>query len=216
MYGSHDMRHTGFSQVDGGQRDPRELGRHIHLIQAAKSASISFVAQTSNTSSYLTHSSLLEPRILDSRASDHLSRNKDLFSSLTITSPLLIITLAYGSQTMAKGIGSTCSLPSLPLTFVLYIPDSPLNLIFISKLTRDLNCLITFSYKSAILQDRSPMRTIDIGLEFQDLFNLSSPSSSTTCTFMDTTLLIHSCLGHPNNSKLQKMVSHFSSLSSIE
>ena len=28
MYGCHDMRHTGFPQVDGGQRDPRELGRH--------------------------------------------------------------------------------------------------------------------------------------------------------------------------------------------
>ena len=23
MYGSHEMRHTGFPQVDGGQRDPR-------------------------------------------------------------------------------------------------------------------------------------------------------------------------------------------------
>ena len=29
MYGSHDMRHTGFPQVDGGQRDPWEMGRHI-------------------------------------------------------------------------------------------------------------------------------------------------------------------------------------------
>ena len=28
MYGSHDMRHTGFPQVDGGQRDPRGMGRH--------------------------------------------------------------------------------------------------------------------------------------------------------------------------------------------
>ena len=28
MYGTHDMRHTGFPQVDGGQRDPRKLGRH--------------------------------------------------------------------------------------------------------------------------------------------------------------------------------------------
>ena len=28
MYGSHDMRHTGFPQVDGGLRDPREMGRH--------------------------------------------------------------------------------------------------------------------------------------------------------------------------------------------
>ena len=28
MYGSHKMRHTGFSQVDGLSMDPREMGRH--------------------------------------------------------------------------------------------------------------------------------------------------------------------------------------------
>ena len=33
---------------------------------------------------------------------------------------------------------------------------------------------------------------------------------------MDTPLLIHNCLGHPNISKLRKMVPRFSSLSSIE
>ena len=27
-YRYHDMRHISFSQTDGGQRDPRELGRH--------------------------------------------------------------------------------------------------------------------------------------------------------------------------------------------
>ena len=31
MYGSHDMRHTDFPQIDGGQRDPREMGRHTTL-----------------------------------------------------------------------------------------------------------------------------------------------------------------------------------------
>ena len=56
-----------------------------------------------------------------------------------------MVTLANGSQTIAKGIGSTCSLPFLPLTSVLYVHDSPFNLVSISKLTRDLNCLITFS-----------------------------------------------------------------------
>ena len=30
MYGSHDMRHTGFPRVDGGQRDPQVLGCHTH------------------------------------------------------------------------------------------------------------------------------------------------------------------------------------------
>ena len=28
MYGSHDMRHTSFPQVDGFSTDPRDLGRH--------------------------------------------------------------------------------------------------------------------------------------------------------------------------------------------
>ena len=59
-------------------------------------------------------------------------------------------------------------------------------------------------------------RTIGIGCEFQGLFHLSSPSSSTACTFMDTPLLIHSRLGHSNIFKFLIMVHRFSSLSSIE
>ena len=64
-----------------------------------------------------------------------------------------MITLANGSQTMAKGISSTCPLPSIPLTSVIYVPNCPFNLISISKLTRDLNCLITFSDNFVTLQD---------------------------------------------------------------
>ena len=134
--------------------------------------------------------------------------------------PLLLLypwlRLANGSQTIAKGIGSACPLPSPPLTSVLYVPDSFFNLISISKLTRDLNCLITFYDHSITLQDRSTGQTIGIGRESQGLFHLSSPSSSTACASMDTSLLIHNRLGHPNISKLQKMVPHFSSLSSIK
>ena len=127
-----------------------------------------------------------------------------------------MVTLAYGSQTITKGIGSTCPLPSLPLTSVLYVPDSFFNLISISKLTRDLNFLITFSDHSVTLQDWSTVQAIGIGHESQGLFYLSSPSPSTACASMDAFLLIHNRLGHPNISKLQKMVPRFSSLSSIE
>ena len=59
-------------------------------------------------------------------------------------------------------------------------------------------------------------RRIGIGCEFQGLFHISSPSSSTACTFMDTPLLIHSCLGHSNISKFRVIVPCFSSLSSME
>ena len=131
---------------------PGEYEEFLLLNPAAKSTSIAFVAQTGNASSYLPH--FLGPWILDFGASNHLFGNKDIFSSLTITSPLPMITLANGTQTMAKGIGSACPLPSLPLTFVLYVPDSPFNLISISKLIHDLNCSITFSHSSVTLQPK--------------------------------------------------------------
>ncbi|RVW65705.1 Retrovirus-related Pol polyprotein from transposon RE2 [Vitis vinifera] len=65
--------------------------------------SIASVAQPGNASACLTHTSSLGPWILDSGASDHLSGNKDLFSSITTTSALPTVTLANGSQTVAKG-----------------------------------------------------------------------------------------------------------------
>ena len=191
-----------------------EYEEFLCLIHAAKSASIAFVAQTDNASTYLAHS--LGPWILDSGASDHLFGNKDLFSSLTITSPLPTITMANGTQTMANGIGSACPLPSLPLTFVFYVPDSPFNLISISKLIHDLNCSITYSHSSVTLQDWSTGRTIGIRHESQGLYHLSSTPSSTVCTSTDEPLLVHRRLDHSNISKLRKMVSRFSSLSSLE
>ena len=96
----------------------------------------------------------LGPRILNSSVSDHLSGNKDLFSSITINSPLPMITLANGTQTMAKGIGFEHPLLPLPLAFVLYVLDSPFNLISVrNKLIHNLNCSITFSHSFVTLQD---------------------------------------------------------------
>ena len=193
---------------------PDEYEEYLRLTQAAKSSSIASIAQTSNVSAYLTHSSA--PWILDTGASNHISDNKDLFSSLTFSAPLLTITLANGSQTIAKGIGSVCPLPSLPLTSILYVPDFPFNLISISKLTHDLHCVLIFSYNSVTLQDRSTRKTIGIGHESQGLFHLSSPLCSTACTSTKAPLLFHSRLSHPSLIKFRKPVPHYSSLSSLE
>ena len=165
-------------------RPTSKYKEYIHRTQASKSTSILSIVQTGNASVCLSH--IFGPWILDSRASYHISSNKIVFSSLIITLPLPMITLTNGSQTMAKEIGSASPLPTIPLTLLLYVPYSPFNMLSISKLTRDLNCLITFSDNSVTLQDQSTRRTIGIGREFQGLFHLSSPSSSTACTFMQT------------------------------
>ena len=114
---------------------------------------------------------------------------------------------------MAKGIGLAHPLSSLPLHSVFYAPECPFNLISISQITCTLNCSITFSDKSVILQDRSTGKTIDIGRESQGLYHLTSPSSPATCISTDVPLLIHNRLGHSSLSKFQKMVPHFSTLS---
>ena len=85
--------------------------------QASKFAPVAFVAQTNNASTCLSH--FFGPSIIDYGASNHLSSDKDVFSSLTLTSPLPMVTLANGSQIIAKRISSACPLPSLPLIFVL-------------------------------------------------------------------------------------------------
>ena len=108
------------------------------------------------------------------------------------------------------------SVPHVPshlyLLLLFFVPDSPFNLISVRKLIHDLSCSITFSHSSVTLQDRSIGRTISIGHESQGLYHLSSTSSSTVCT----SILVHRRLNHSNIFKLRKMVSHFSSLSSLE
>ena len=105
--------------------------------------------------------------------------------------------------------------PSLPLSSVLYVPNFPFNLISISKLTHDLHCMLTLSHNFVTLHERSTGKTIGIGHESQGLFHLCSPLCSTACTSMEAPLLIHGRLDHPSLSKFQKLVPHFSSLSSL-
>ncbi|RVW35393.1 hypothetical protein CK203_077027 [Vitis vinifera] len=107
------------------------------------------------------------------------------------------------------GIGLALPLPSLPLTFVLYTPECPFNLISISKITRTLNCSITFSDKFVTLRTGSTGKTIGIGRESQGLYHLTSDSSPAVCISTDAPLLIHNRLGHPSLSKFQKMVPRF-------
>ena len=117
----------------------------IFAIRHPKSTFVASVAQTGNASACLTHTSSLGPWILDFGAFDHISGNKDLFSSIITTSTLPTVTLANGSQTVAEGIGLAHPLPFRPLTSVLYTPECPFNLISISRITRTLICTITFS-----------------------------------------------------------------------
>ena len=103
----------------------------------------------------------------------------------------------------------------MPLTSVLYVPNFPFNLISINKLTSDLHCVLTFSHNSVTLQDRRTGRRLA-----SDKSNKASFTSTRLFVPLlaskEAPLLLHSCLVHPILSKFRKLVSHFSSLSSLE
>ena len=104
----------------------------------------------------------------------------------------------------------------MPLTSILHVPDFPFNLIFISKLTYDLHCILTFSHNFITLQDESTGKTIDIIHDSQGHFHLSLPLCSTACSSTEAPLPLYSHLGHPSLSKFHNLVPHFSSLFSLE
>ncbi|XP_058781179.1 uncharacterized protein LOC131655309 [Vicia villosa] len=180
------------------------------------SYSTASVAHTGNSSACLSQSSSLGPWVLDSGVSDHVTGNKNLFTSLSTSGVLPTITSANGSQTQSEGIGTVQILPSLSVTSALYVPNYPFNLLSISRLTRSLDCIVTFTNSNVILQDRSSGRTIGVGCESQGLYYLSV--SSQACSAKDSPLTIHTQLGHPSLPKLQKLVpslSKYTCLSSL-
>jgi len=89
--------------------------------------------------------------VIDSGASDHISGNTSLFSTISFQEKSHFITLANGSKTSSKGVGQAILSPSLNLKFVLFISNCPFNLISLSQLTKIVNCSVTFDNKSSVI-----------------------------------------------------------------
>jgi len=100
------------------------------------SSSTASIAHIGTSFVGLTRSSSLGPWVFDSGATDHITGNKSLFSSLSSPNHLPSVTLADGSRVSSHGVGTVKLFPSLTIDNVLYVPRSPFNLLSISRLTR--------------------------------------------------------------------------------
>lgn len=76
-------------------------------------------------------------------------------------------TIANGSKSPIHGIGIV-SMFDFILSFVLYIPNFPSNILFVCKLVSHLNCSITFYPSYCIFQDLKIKKTIDGRCEKMD------------------------------------------------
>jgi len=121
--------------------------------------------------------------------------------------------MANGSKVSSHGINIIHLFPSLPIDNVIYVPGSPFNLLSVSRLTRSLDCVVSFTKYSICLQDRSSGRIIGTGCESHGNYYLRTTAH--VATVMDFSSLLHAQFGHPSLAKMQQLVPNLSKLSSL-
>ena len=118
--------------------------QYVNCQKSLKSTStpITTLSKSDKTSTcFLSSSSIY---VIDSRATDHMTGNSSLFTTLQPHLSTSTISLVDGSTSCVLGSGTIHLIPLVTLTYVLSLPQFSFNLIFVSKLTRTLNCNISF------------------------------------------------------------------------
>ena len=82
--------------------------------------------------------------IVDSGASDHMAEDPNRFHNYNPCYDNLNVRIADGSLSKVAGTGSVVISETLTLNSVLLVPKLDCNLLSISKLTQELNCIFKF------------------------------------------------------------------------
>jgi len=75
----------------------------------------------------------------------------------------VVIELPNGDQTVATKHGTVALEDGKHLRDVLLVPNLSCNLVSIARITKDLNCSVTFFYDGCVLQDRISRMPIGMG-----------------------------------------------------
>ena len=112
----------------------------------------------------------VEPWIIDSGATDHMTSYKKLFSSYIPSSNNHRVKVAGGSYSLVVGIRTITISPEIPLQLILHVPNLSCNLISISKIAKDLGCMVNFSSTTCVFQDKITGKMVGNAKEFDGLY----------------------------------------------
>lgn len=131
--------------------------------------------------------------ILDSGATDHMSFDKSLFSTLHSLNNCITVHLPDSTFVKVSYAGQIALSKSLKLDQVLYIPKFHYNLLSISKLVRTSSMSLIFCSTCCIIQDPLIKRVVAMGREEGGLYKLNhmsfSPVEINTCLFEVMTIM---------------------------
>lgn len=116
--------------------------------------------------------------IVDLRVFYHMIGMSSFFFSYFICSRKDKVRITDGFYSSIEGKGSIHVAPTLPLSFVLHVLNFTLNLLFVSHLTKSLNCSVTFFPSHCIFQDLDLKMTISGGHKDNGLYILDISSHS--------------------------------------
>ncbi|KAK8918687.1 hypothetical protein KSP39_PZI022063 [Platanthera zijinensis] len=97
--------------------------------------------------------------IVDSGATHHITSQRPL--QYSIAAHPTFITVANGDTTPVSGTADIPLTPTLSPPSSLHVSGSPFNLLYVSRLTQDLNCRVTFSPSAFVVHDRKTQNIID-------------------------------------------------------
>ena len=116
------------------------------LLSQVGSGSTTGVAFTANRGG-------MRPWIVDTGASDHMTGDAAILQNYKPSNGHSSVHIADGSKSKIAGTGSIKLTKDLYLDSVLHVPNLDCNLLSISKLARDLQCVTKFYPNSCVFQD---------------------------------------------------------------
>lgn len=149
-----------------------QIQQMIHQEQDADA--IANVAHTSGTSTGIAMSFLSrlkqEQWIVDSGVSNHMASKLDLLSSQNLLSKPGSVHLPNGDTTDITHTGCVSLLKGHQISNVLYVPNFRFNLLSVSKLTKELHCMVAFYPDLYVFQDISTGKVLGIGKKSNGLY----------------------------------------------
>ena len=144
------------------------------------SSAAGLIAQTGMISTTLSSSSYTKNSewIIDTGANDHMTCDSLNFSFLSPSYSILVITNVNGVSSPITGVGNVLVSSTLSLSNVLYVPSLTCNLLFISQITKTLNCVTLFYLTYCIFQNIHTKKRIGSGRKRGGLYYLKGGTSS--------------------------------------
>ena len=139
--------------------------QYVNYQKSLKSASTSITTLVESVKTNICLISFSSKWVIDSGATYHMTGNSSLFTTFLPHPSTSTITLADGSTSCVLGSWTIHPTPLITFTSVMSLPQLSFNLIYVSKLTRTLNCSISLFYDHCLIQDLSMKSIIGRGHE---------------------------------------------------